>query len=410
MNLHLPSPYGPSPYASPFAPVHGIHPIANIDREKSSNISDSTLPTYINYTADLGGCGHWRIIWPANHLNITGKANNITLNRMVFDKNWYRGVKCVRVQRQADCHQLDFIKFLKSIQKECGFKIIYEIDDVIFREDIPDYNIFKHAFDDDRIRQNAIDIINLCDEVTVTCEYMKELYIEKTGKKEVTVIPNFPPSSWIGVHYNNKRVYRAFDDNKSKPRILYAGSGAHYDVKNKNGGKDDFSDILKYVIDTVDEFQWVFIGAFPPSLQEYVKSGKIEFHKWANLQEYPKLLANLNVQLMIAPLMNNKFNKSKSDIKFIEAALLGIPCLCQNLCTYSSVPDDLKFDDVTEFDIKIRSILNYKNRKSYYKNVDILRSIGEKRLLDRPENIGCHMEICNTPYGSRDRKYLAKWN
>ena len=47
--------------------------------------------------------------------------------------------------------------------------MIYEVDDILFREDIPDYNGFKGSFDNDQIRQNAIDAIKLCDEMTVTC-------------------------------------------------------------------------------------------------------------------------------------------------------------------------------------------------------------------------------------------------
>ena len=39
-----------------------------------------------------------------------------------------------------------------------------------------------------------------------------------------------------------EKLERNFNENKKKPRILYTGSGAHYDVDNKTGGKDDLSE------------------------------------------------------------------------------------------------------------------------------------------------------------------------
>ena len=401
-----------SPYASPFAnafaqPFQGFTqpPVAQVEQPR-----ELSLPRYINYLADYSGCGHWRILWPEQVINATGVGCSSSLTAMVFDPRWYGGVKAVKVQRQASSAQKQFIQHLKQVQQEHGFKLIYEVDDVVFREEIPDYNKFKFAFDNDEIRQNCIDIINMCDEVTVTCDFMKRLYQEKTGKKEITVIPNFVPAFWMGSLFDRKRLYDNFDKHKRKPRILYTGSGAHYDVDNKVGGKDDFEQLLKYVVDTRHKYQWVFMGSFPPPLAQYVQDRSIEFHPWQNLLMYPRAIASLDVQLMIAPLQDNNFNKAKSDIKFIEAATLGIPCLCQDMETYSTAPAALKFSNVSEFAAKVEAILDYKNRQAYYKSIDTLREIGSKRILELPENIGCHLEALDTPYGSPDRKFLRKWN
>ena len=148
---------------------------------------ENSLPRYINYLADLSGCGHWRILWPEQVINATGRGVSHSITAMVTDPRFYKDVKAVKIQRQASSSQKKFIEYLKKVQQEHGFKIIYEVDDVVFKEDIPDYNKFKYAFDNDEIRQNCIDIINMCDEVTVTCPFMKELYQERTGQKNITV-------------------------------------------------------------------------------------------------------------------------------------------------------------------------------------------------------------------------------
>lgn len=337
-------------------------------------------------------------------------ANQVAVSQsntcMVFDPRWYQGVKVVKIQRQATSAQKQFIQYLKSIQAECGFKLMYEVDDVVFREDIPDYNRYKFAFDTDEIRQNCIDIINMVDEVTVTCDFMRKLYQEKTGKKEITVIPNFPPFFWMGYLYNHNKLCANIDKFQKKPRILYTGSGAHYDVDNKTGGQDDFSHVLKNVIDTRHKYQWVFMGAYPPALHPYVASGEIEFHPWQTLYAYPQKIHELNANMMIAPLQVNNFNNAKSDIKFIEACAMGIPVACQNMETYKDA--HLKFDSGDEMIDLIEKTL--KNKHKYRTMCQDLRQIGAARFLENEQNLMSHHEALLTPYGSQERKFLKPWN
>jgi len=406
------SPY-PQPIVTPFqnAP-RGAPTVQQPPAQADPNLvpKEANLPRYVNYLADYSGCGHWRILWPEGIINATGAGMSQSTTAMVTNPAWYTGVKCVKLQRQASSQQKEFVKFLKSIQQEYGFKIVYEVDDVVFKEVIPDYNKFKFAFDTEEIRQNCVDIVNLVDEVTVTCDFMRRLYTEKTGQENITVIPNFVPEWWMGQFFNEHNIKKSFNKNRKKPRILYTGSGAHYDVDNKTGGKDDLSEVRDFIRKTVDKYQWIFVGAFPPPLVDLVQQHKIEFYPWQNLSNYPKFIAGINAQLMVAPLQVNDFNKAKSDIKFIEACVLGIPCLCQDMDTYNTAPQALRFGSAEEFEYKIRSILDYNNRNNYYGNIKKLRQIGQKRFLELDQNIGAHLEALNTPYGSDERKLLREWN
>jgi len=68
----------------------------------------------------------------------------------------------------------------------------------------------------------------------------------------------------------------------------------------------------------------------------------------------------------------------------------------------------LRFSSIRELEDKIERTLRKKNK--YTQNISKLRRIGENRILEVEENIGCHLEALNTPFGSTERKYLNKWN
>lgn len=367
---------------------------------------EAHLPRAIQYYADYSGCGFWRMIWPEHLLNAYSHMTVHGSTVMCLDPRWYVNAKVVRIQRQATPHQLEFVKFLTEIKKQVGFRLIYEIDDIVFYEDIPEYNKYKPAFVSPEIRKNILEIMNMCDEITVTCPFMKSYYEEKTGHKNVTVIPNFPPKFWIGNHYDPKWISDSYDQYKKKPRILYAGSGAHFDVDNRVGQDDDFAHVVKAIVDTLDEFQWVFLGAFPLPLRHYVEMGKIEFHPWANLYNYGEKIKNLKINMMVAPLKDSNFNKSKSDLKLIEANAFGIPIACQDLCTYEDAP--FKFKTGQEMIEIIRDVLSKKGR---YMNLSAkARAMANTRWLENPENLECYREVFLHPFGSKERKRVNEIN
>jgi O-antigen biosynthesis protein len=291
-----------APYANPFtANIPGRPGPIVLPPIQAPQPPELSLPRFINYMADMGGCGHYRILWPEQVMNARGMAVSHNNTGVVGDPNWYHGAKVVQIQRQAADDHVRFAEFLSQIKEKQGFRLLYNIDDVPFKEHIPDYNKFKFAFDNDQVRENIINIISYCDEVIVTCDAMKNIFKDVTGKEEITVIPNFPPHFWMGHLFKKQERYKIYQTYKKKPRILYTGSGAHFDVDNKIDGKDDFEEMIKYIVDTRQQYQWVFVGAVPPPLAQYVKSGQIEVHDWVQLLDFPRKVASLQATLTIAP-------------------------------------------------------------------------------------------------------------
>jgi len=408
MNM-TPSPFASpfaSPFTSPFVAPFGMQPIQQSVPEALPQPPELSLKRVMNYYADYSGCGFWRLIWPEHILNAHQKMVVHGSTMMCFDPNYFRGTECVRIQRQATPHQLQFVKFLKELSKQLGFRIIYEIDDLVFSEDIPEYNKFKPAFVNPEIRKTAQEIMELCDEITVTCDFMKEYYMGKTANKNVTVIPNYPPKFWMGNFYNEKKISDNYDRYQKKPRILYAGSGAHFDVDNRVGQNDDFAHVNQVIRATKDKYQWVFLGAYPLPLHDLIQSKEFEYHPWETLYRYPEKIASLNVQMMVAPLQDNTFNKAKSDLKLVEACCYGLPIACQNLVTYENAP--YKFDTGEEMIDIVDDVLSKKGR---YMNISAkMRKMAEDRWLENEDNINKYVELHTLPFGHKDRKLLNAIN
>jgi hypothetical protein len=371
------------------------------------------LPRVINYCADQSGCAFWRMIWPGDELLANNKAVIMTLYQMVTLGQFYGGIDAVRLQRQCTEPQLEFIKFLRNVSDQMkqqtgkGFRIIWEVDDIVCPAvDIPDYNVCKTAFEGDTVYNNVKEMMKYVDEATVVSEHMRQHYKKHLGFDKITVIPNYAPKSWIDRGYDEKQLRRKYN-RKGKPRVLYAGSGTHFDVTNRTGQKDDFGHVVDSIIKdiTIDKkYDWVFFGALPMKLKQFIGKG-IEFHPWCSILDYPQKLREMDVDVSIAPLQNNAFSRSKANIKLTEAGMQGIPCVAQNIDCYNSDGWKYLFDTAEEMFKKVDQIL--RTETSYMEACKFAREYSEKFLLQ--DHLDEYTLLYTTDYGDIKRKENASF-
>jgi glycosyltransferase involved in cell wall biosynthesis len=403
-NLGIPfAPLG-SPSTAPNVKVSSI--VKKQPPPPPVSMPGSDLKRAVFYGADLGGCNAWRLGYPAFLMNYNGKAIINELSSMVVDPRFYPGIKSVTVQRQATDVQKAFLHFITDGGRELGFKINYEIDDIVFKEDIPEYNRCKFAFEDPKIRSQIQDMMGMVDEITVTCDYMKEYYKHKTSNPNVTVIPNYIPKFWADGFYNEDEIYRNYEKNKDRPRILYAGSGTHFDVVNKTGQKDDFEHVIQNIIKARKKYKFVFMGGFPHAVKPYIDNGEMEFVQWVPLLELFSGLHSVGANATYAPLQDNVFNKSKSNIKLLEAGALGLPCVAQDLCTYDKA--HLKFK--TGNDLIDRFDQIFKDENTFMENSKKQREYTESMWLENENNWMKRYEATFYKIGDPNRKYILETN
>jgi hypothetical protein len=209
--------------------------------------------------------------------------------------------------------------FSHNLGRSTKTPILYESDDDLL-------NISKWNFAFDYYQpylKNLPKILGLCAGVTVSTEPLKQLYSKYN--KNIVVIPNHLPKAIWGNIPENK-------PENEKPRILWGGSANHFSRKKGMQGGDFSIELIDFIKKTTDKYEWNFIGSMPMELEEL--KDKIKAHPWQTTFGYANFVKSLNIDIGIAPLEDNEFNKSKSNIKMLEYTAAGIASVYSDVYPY----------------------------------------------------------------------------
>jgi len=325
-------------------------------KEPIKNIPNNSKIFWHIFLGDYGGCGHVRCIFPSLLCNTYKFDNkNIRLNpsyglQYINSIDFYKNKLFVTFQRSATESQLQFMKhFSDNIKEKTKTAIVYELDDDLI--DVPDWNMAADYYNNNR--KFSLEMIKRADGVTTSTEYLAKK-LRKYNKNVVVNLNHLPKFMWGEIPWPKKIG--------EKTRIFWGGSANHFALagSGKSGG-DIGKDLLKYIKTTINDYQWVFLGAIPNELDDI--KDKIEFHKWQSIFNYPMYLKSLNIDIGIAPLMNCEFNKGKSNIKALEYTAAGIPGVYSNIEPYSNLTMTAETDEY--FIDCIESMVNSDNRRNY---------------------------------------------
>jgi hypothetical protein len=360
-----------------------------------------------NVVGGNDGCGAWRMLWPSHAINMYGKGTIIDYPQSHTNLSVMNNVSAVRFQRFcSDAGNVFLDEVIRTREKHnIKVKLMWEVDDIIFPEDIPDYNNMKRNFILGYDKNATIGNINNCDEVSVTCKFLRDYFISKTGKKEVTAIPNFVPDWIFDNFFDASLKMKQLSDNKKKPRVLITGSASHINHQLRNKIADDFTHVISSIISSIRDFQWVFLGALPHELKPYVEKGLIEHHSWTPILEYPKKIHTLGANVAVVPLCDNTFNRAKSNIKLTEYGFMGIPIIAQNLNPYADC--EIKFKTGPEMIDQIKRVL--KDTDYYKALIKRQYKYSQSYALSNHDNLMTIKELYVTKFGE-ERKYLSKFN
>ena len=368
---------------------------------------DTRLFRGVSYPADQKGCGQYRMHWPIQIINANSKEILIeSLSSLIPLPAFYERTNGVRFQRLTSLKAAEFLKTFSMLKDQINpvLNLMYDIDDVVLPEDIPDYNASKYFFEDKR--DTIITCMKeYCNEITVPSKAMADYYKDKTGNNNVTVIPNYVPKFWGDRFYRKQEVVSNFLQNKHKPVVVFPCSGSHFNVDNSKNQSDDFSHINEAIAKNVDNFKFIFLGgAYPKALEPLIKRKKILSIVAAEIYDYFYYLNALKPNVIAAPLQDNVFNKCKSDIKYSEACALGLPLVCQDLEPYKKCKYATKFKTGDEFIDALKKVT--KDESSYVRLSDRCVNEAKDLWLENDKNWKKFEELYIYPYKHKGRKLI----
>jgi len=269
------------------------------------------------WMADMMGCGYYRIVNPYAELSNHGY-------QVAGDVNWSGYVDSADVVVAQRTCKLDpstgwqRLAWLKR-QKKHNKLLVYEIDDdfLSIDRDKDDQNVY-HYFTHPEIQNNIIENVKAADLVTVSTDPLAEVL--RPYNDNIVVIPNYIDAT---VMDTPAEIDFGSDIDREKSIIIgYTGSLTH---------RADFNTIQNEMAQLLvqnDPAWFLFMGHLYEN--NFVKSVHLPFQ---NIIE-GDYFKTFGFDIGIAPLLDTKFNQSKSYIKALEYAAFGIPCVASNVGPY----------------------------------------------------------------------------
>lgn len=154
------------------------------------------------------------------------------------------------------------------------------------------------------------------DIVTVTTPYLGKIMRKYRPKGTIAVLPNLiDMSRWKPMKKNRSKYIR----------IGWSGGAAHY--------QDIYliREAIWHILDKYPQVKFVFKGAEFPSIFPGKYRKRVEWVHWHyDVNTYPLDIRDMRVDIAICPVIDDPFNRSKSELKWLEFSAMKVPCVCSD--------------------------------------------------------------------------------
>lgn len=276
--------------------------------------------------SDAGGCGHYRLVWPAEACAAEGKPVLVQqrMPKITVDQRGNVGginignFKVVVIQRPGSYQ----IPQVIDIFHQNGVKVVIDMDDSMSKID-PRNPVYKHYDPRTNQKRNWINVAKSCelaDLVTCTTDALAEEY---GSHGRVQIIKNHVPRRYLDLERPNNEV----------PILTWAG----WTVTHPGDLRVTSGVMGSVLAETGARFMAYGDLNIFSELQIRYKTPHFH-HNFESIQQYPEHLVKADVG--IVPLKLTPFNAGKSWLKCLEYASLGIVPVA------SPTPDNIQFAEL----------------------------------------------------------------
>ena len=222
--------------------------------------------------------------------------------------------------------------------------VIIDVDDDLLH--VPSYNIgFRDYAVDGFERRAALWCIRNGDALTVTTPHLARLY--EDFNYNISTLPNcIHPPEWENLPTDPAR--KSSED----VRILFAGGvGRKADL-------DHIQEALELVMAARPQVRLFFMAMMPDWAMQWCPSAsdpranRAFYIDSSDNVLYKRIVSWLGIDIALAPVVENDFNRGKSDIKVLESPFYGAAAVCSDFETYASVPAECVLKAQTTYEWK----------------------------------------------------------
>ncbi len=288
------------------------------------------------------GCDYHRVIMPLEYMGVKlddfKDINTIERQEQIFSTT--RVLIFNRMVKSAGG-----LEWILKMRKKFGFKIVCDVDD--YWHLYPNHHQYA-GWIENKYPQNIEACMRAADAVFVTNDLLYNR--ARQFSMNVHVVPNGLPFG--------RDQFNAHRNESDEFRVMYAGGSSHFwDVRE-----------MRVALEKLNKdnlgAQYIMAGHNGKPDGDFAKIERV-FNLGNKLKGYRRQLAlplesymdsYNNADLSLAPLVNNRFNECKSNLKTIEAGCKNIPIICSNMLPYAE-----------ELDSKF--IMLASNTREWYENI-----------------------------------------
>ncbi|BBT39276.1 Glycosyl transferases group 1 [Pseudomonas guariconensis] len=269
--------------------------------------SIKALPRVLVQLDKAGGNTGDRIKDPLEALNELGQIQGTLSSRLLSVTELERfEPDAIVLARTLGLEHLDALRRMKAFSR--AFKVC-DLD--VYLPDLSASAPFKKKAPGDILAAMRHGLAYM-DRLLVPTTFMAQVF--EGFNADVRVLENrLAPTRWGALQGLRRQ--------DGKPRIGWVGAVS--DVS-------DLEMIAEVIKSLANEVHWVMLGACPVLLRPYIH----EFHQAVGIEQYPAKLASLNLDLGVAPLEDNFFNRCKSNLRLLEFGACGVPVICSDVEAY----------------------------------------------------------------------------